>query len=432
MDYSTNTNRNGPSLFDHIMLWFLCFHRYPYDKSKVSLHKAGKNWYFRSLGSLGRFATSELMSRFIYCYFMLFGIPIMIFASLTYMILYSFPVGLLLLLVSIFAIWRVVDWKSLESRKAYFRSVWWNNTGVRPGALLFDEGLRGEYEATETIEKALEAKHVYGKVFNRVLIPKFSHGEATYTEADIVVVSTNGIHVFESKNINGYISGVATSENWSVDYPSGSRAVIRNPFLQNQGHINYLAEYLYENLRGEDLCPEAPFICCFANNVMFHRATYLRLNPLGEPFLFCDYSLSNTDAPYGYYSVMSTVSEHLTMQQVSRICELIKPLADHSPEEYQRIMEMKIERERIEQRNRELNPGDSRYQPAQYCAVRFDTGLACVLRSNGDYMTADCFRDGLFRALPEMKNWRVLDWSDWKPGERGLAEARQLATAWTA
>lgn len=310
--------------------------------------------------------------------------------------------------------------------------MWFKNTGVRPFGVYRDAGLRGEYEGTETIVRALEAKQIYGKVFNRVIIPKVEHGKTTFTEADIVAVTTYGIHVFEIKNINGTINGNVRSPNWSVDYPNGNSVVLRNPFLQNQGHINYLVEYLYEHMDRNAFHSDSPLMFYCANVVMFNGETYTDQQLIGDLYDGCSYTVTNEELPKGYYSFMDQASDHLTRAQVDQICELIRPLADHSAEEYERMINERTEREAAEQKDKAVNPDIYRYPTAQYCAVHFDSYGSCVMRSNGDYTTVDYLDDGLFRAFPEMKTWRVLAQSDWRPGETGQEIAQQTAAQWNA
>lgn len=421
------------SIIDKIMIYCMCFKRTLIDRNELKRQDVVKN---AGESVIDNYSKLSYSIRAYTTWMLPLILPIAAVSSI-YMeitarysstrVVYFFA----LLLCAGAAIW-LPDWKNLSRTKNYFQSVWFKNTGVLPAAVFFDAGLRGEYEGTETIVQALEAKQIYGKVFNRVIIPKVEHGKTTFTEADIVAVTTNGIHVFEIKNINGTINGNVRSPNWSVDYPNGNSVVLRNPFLQNQGHINYLVEYLYEHMDRNAFHSDSPLMFYCANVVMFNRETYTDQQLIGDLYDGCSYTVTNEELPKGYYSFMDQASDHLTRAQVDQICELIRPLADHSAEEYERMINERTEREAAEQKDKEVNPEKYRYPSAQYCAVHFDSYGSCVMRSNGDYTTVDYLDDGLFRAFPEMKTWRVLAQSDWRPGETGQEIAQQTAAQWNA
>ena len=77
------------------------------------------------------------------------------------------------------------------------------------------------------------------KIINDLLIS--SHGHTS--QIDHVVVSEYGIFVIETKNYQGWIYGGNYSEYWTQNI-FGQKYELRNPILQNQGHIRALKRLL--------------------------------------------------------------------------------------------------------------------------------------------------------------------------------------------
>ena len=79
------------------------------------------------------------------------------------------------------------------------------------------------------------------KVINNLLIS--SNGRTS--QIDHVVVSEYGIFVIETKNYTGWIYGGNYSEYWTQNI-FGHKYELRNPIIQNQGHIRALTRILPE------------------------------------------------------------------------------------------------------------------------------------------------------------------------------------------
>ena len=77
------------------------------------------------------------------------------------------------------------------------------------------------------------------KVINDLLIS--SHGHTS--QIDHVVVSEYGIFVIETKNYRGWVYGGNYSEYWTQNI-FGHKYELRNPILQNQGHVQTLKRLL--------------------------------------------------------------------------------------------------------------------------------------------------------------------------------------------
>lgn len=318
---------------------------------------------------------------------------------------------------------RMYDWKNIRRILKYFESSWWNNTELYPGEVQLDSGLRGEYKATLFIEKAFERNNIYGKIYNRVLIPHYRNNKLEYSEADIVAVSTLGIHVFEAKNYSGIISGTASSENWQVEYNNGNKRVFYNPFFQNQSHINYLIEELSASWKEtHDANTDAPLFEHTANIVFFTELSGRELLLSGEVggcFVFS----SPDDEASGYESHMKDLSARLTKQEVNLICSVMDEMTDYSREEYEARMAEKIAAQEAEKRDRELNPRNTKTKPTYFCCVEFANGLFAVAKHNGDNLWYDIFGEGLFVSYPEAQ---VVSHSEWHAGEDGYAIASSI------
>lgn len=110
-----------------------------------------------------------------------------------------------------------------------------------------DLGKYGEYliyKKLHKFEKDLGAKFLFN-----VYIPK-DNGETT--EIDVLMISSKGIFVFESKNYSGWIFGHESQYYWTQVLPKGrgrsNKEKFYNPIMQNNGHIKHL-----KSLVGEDI-----------------------------------------------------------------------------------------------------------------------------------------------------------------------------------
>lgn len=85
-------------------------------------------------------------------------------------------------------------------------------------------------------------------LFN-LYIPK---GESGTTEIDVLMISSNGLFVFESKNYSGWIFGSEHQPKWYQTLPQGRgrshKESFYNPIMQNRTHIKHLKVLVGETI----------------------------------------------------------------------------------------------------------------------------------------------------------------------------------------
>lgn len=104
-------------------------------------------------------------------------------------------------------------------------------------------GRRGENYAYESL-KAMGEKNIFRDLY----IPT---KEGKYSQIDLLVVTSTGIVVIESKNYSGWIFGSEHQTQWTQTFPNGQKYKLYNPIKQNQGHIYALSSFLGLNARDD-------------------------------------------------------------------------------------------------------------------------------------------------------------------------------------
>lgn len=128
----------------------------------------------------------------------------------------------------------------------YTRSTYRKDTKKTLFSVLNDVGAQGEYR----IYKYLRQYEKSGcKFLFNVYLPK---NDET-TEADVLLISAQGIYVFESKNYSGWIFGNERYKMWTQTLPQGKgkkakKEKFLNPIMQNKLHMRCLAEYLQDDI----------------------------------------------------------------------------------------------------------------------------------------------------------------------------------------
>jgi len=128
----------------------------------------------------------------------------------------------------------------------YNNSAYYQITKKSFWQLRSDTGSYGEY----LIYKRLKNYEQSGArfLFNCYL-PK---EDGQTTEIDVLMIDSNGIFVFESKNYSGWIFGSESSKMWTQTLPSGKgksqKEHFLNPIIQNKGHLKWLAKKVGENI----------------------------------------------------------------------------------------------------------------------------------------------------------------------------------------
>lgn len=134
--------------------------------------------------------------------------------------------------------------KKIELDK-YHQSTYYLSTHLPLNFVTHNKGRYGEY----MIFKNLQMYEKYGArfLFN-CYIPK--NNDQT-TEIDVILLTLNGIFVFESKNYIGWIYGTENQEFWTQTLRRGNRILKNhffNPIFQNKSHIKALKNLIGSNI----------------------------------------------------------------------------------------------------------------------------------------------------------------------------------------
>ena len=109
-----------------------------------------------------------------------------------------------------------------------------------------DLGRYGEYLIYKRLRKFEESGAKF--LFN-VYVPK-DRGETS--EIDVLMICTEGIFVFESKNYSGWVFGSEDQGYWYQTLPTGRKRSHKecfyNPIMQNRSHIKALTAFLGEQV----------------------------------------------------------------------------------------------------------------------------------------------------------------------------------------
>lgn len=176
----------------------------------------------------------------------------------------------------------------------YLNSSYYLSTHLPLNTVTNDKGKYGEY----LIFKKLQEYEKYGSrfLFNCYL-PKENNKT---TEIDIILLTLNGIFVFESKNYSGWIYGNEKQEIWTQTLPAGNKIHkehFYNPIMQNESHIKTL-----KNLIGDTFLIYSVIV--FSDNCKLKNIT--ASNPMTEVVCF------------GYlYSIV----KHLSNQQPNSLTQ---------------------------------------------------------------------------------------------------------------
>ena len=127
----------------------------------------------------------------------------------------------------------------------YYRSTYYLSTHLSFDAVIHDKGRYGEY----MIFKDLQTYENYGArfLFNCYIPTQYNQT----TEIDVIMLTLNGIFVFESKNYRGWVYGHEKQKQWTLTIPAGNRIQkehFYNPIMQNKSHINALKFIIGNNI----------------------------------------------------------------------------------------------------------------------------------------------------------------------------------------
>lgn len=130
-----------------------------------------------------------------------------------------------------------------SKKKKYSKTTYYKQTRKVLSEVEKDIGAYGEYLIYKYLKKyeGLEAKFLFN-----LYIPK---NENETTEIDVLMISTKGLYVFESKNYSGWIFGSEEDLYWYQTLPRGyhgdsTKEKFYNPIKQNAAHIKALKEII--------------------------------------------------------------------------------------------------------------------------------------------------------------------------------------------
>jgi len=103
------------------------------------------------------------------------------------------------------------------------------------------KGLLGEENICDLINKNID---IYSKIIRNVYIPI----ENKKTEIDIILITSFGLFIIESKNYSGYIYGSEEDYQWTQYFTDTNKNYFLNPIHQNEYHIDYISNYLKRDL----------------------------------------------------------------------------------------------------------------------------------------------------------------------------------------
>ncbi len=184
--------------------------------------------------------------------------------------------------VSIFFIFILIIGIYLHNRKIYIDSSYYKITKHPYWQLWYNKGISGEY----SIYKALSFLENQGaKFLFNLYIPTYNNKT---TEIDVVMIASEGIFVFESKNYSGWIFGTEGQKKWTQTLPSGygnsTKEHFYNPIMQNENHIKYLKKLLNDNIKYFS-------IIVFSDKCEFKN---IKVKINSESILIHKYKLNNT------------------------------------------------------------------------------------------------------------------------------------------
>ena len=202
---------------------------------------------------------------------------------------------MIFLVIIIFALYIFFDFKK------YIVSSYYLVTKNSYLSVRFDKGKLGEYHIYKYLRNLEKSGSKF--LFN-VYIPK-ENGETT--EIDVLLITTKGIFVFESKNYSGWIFGSENQRYWTQTLPQGKgkshKEKFFNPIMQNATHIKHL-----KALVGEDI----PYFSIIAFS---ERCTLKKIDKSSDVKV-----INRGNVPLAVKSIMQTIQENiLSTENIDKI-----------------------------------------------------------------------------------------------------------------
>ena len=133
-------------------------------------------------------------------------------------------------------------WNYFHNKKLYEETTYFQNTNIPYSQIRHDLGHNGEYLIYKSL-KNLEQEGA--KFLFNLYIPTYNNKT---TEIDVVMLTSRGIFVIESKNYSGWIFGTESQKRWTqslhIGYGDTQKEHFYNPIMQNEYHIKYLNKLL--------------------------------------------------------------------------------------------------------------------------------------------------------------------------------------------
>lgn len=151
------------------------------------------------------------------------------------------PVLLIICIPSLFLVYHIICY--IQYNKTSYYKITHNSYFD----ILFNKGMSGEYSIYDKLKNY--EKHGAKFLFN-LYLPTYNNKT---TEVDIVMISTKGLYVFESKNYSGWIFGSENQSKWTqslhIGYGETQKEHFYNPIMQNEYHIKYLQKVIGKDIK---------------------------------------------------------------------------------------------------------------------------------------------------------------------------------------
>ena len=195
----------------------------------------------------------------------------------------------------------------VKREKEYKDSAYYQTTQFSYGDVKHDVGRYGEY----LIYKKLKHFEENGARFLFNVYASKRNGETT--EIDVVMISSKGICVFESKNFSGWIFGNEDQKYWYQTLPKGRgrshKERFYNPIKQNRAHIKAL-----KNIIG-------PSVPMYSVIVFSERCTLKNVQ-----FQSTDVSVINRyDVSNAVYRFFNQSYECLSEADIAKVYDILYP-----------------------------------------------------------------------------------------------------------
>ncbi len=108
---------------------------------------------------------------------------------------------------------------------------------------IIDSGVRGESILCKYVRTVLPDCAIARNIY--LLNETYDYTKPQYyTECDVIIITSAGLHLLECKNFNGVVDGEVTNSKWTVTYANGKKYEMYNPIMQVSKHRDSLLRFL--------------------------------------------------------------------------------------------------------------------------------------------------------------------------------------------